>query len=88
MVDYFGQGISRNAVPLFFVISGMLAFWNVEAKNDRKAFVKGAAKRFWTLGIPYVIWNCMVTITPLAIYTFTVLVAGFIKKLFPNIYIV
>ena len=33
MVDYFGQGLTRNAVPLFFIISGILAFWNADQKN-------------------------------------------------------
>lgn len=54
VVDYFGQAFSRNAVPLFFFISGVLAFWKV---NDRQDLIRGAKKRLYTLGIPYLIWN-------------------------------
>lgn len=59
MVDYFGQGLTRNAVPLFFIISGILAFWNADQKNGGGALVRGAKKRILTLGVPYVIWNCV-----------------------------
>lgn len=57
LVDYFGQGITRNAVPLFFIISGILAFWNAEEENGHRVLIQGAKKRIRTLGIPYVLWN-------------------------------
>ena len=57
--DYIGQGITRNAVPLFFFISGLLAFWY---SDSPKKLMGGAKKRLRTLGIPYLIWNCIATV--------------------------
>ena len=34
--DYFGQGLTRNAVPVFFIISGILAFWNVTMETGQE----------------------------------------------------
>lgn len=67
LVDFFGQGITRNAVPLFFLISGILAFWNVEAKNGQSVLIQGAKKRIRTLGIPYLLWNCIATVFSLVL---------------------
>lgn len=61
VIDYFGQGITRNAVPCFFLISGMLLFWKVDEKNN-SSLISGAKKRIFTLGVPYLIWNIVATI--------------------------
>lgn len=54
--DLFSQGLSRVAVPLFFLISGYLFFFNIK---------EGLFKEFWlkiksrckTLVIPYLFWT-------------------------------
>lgn len=48
------NGISSVAVPLFFFISGLLFFKNVEGIND---CLIGLKKRVRTLLVPYIIWN-------------------------------
>lgn len=57
--DYIGQGITRNAVPLFFFISGVLAFWKV---NSVEKLIQGAKKRLITVGVCYILWNTIATI--------------------------
>ena len=47
-------GIGQFAVPLFFIISGFLFFYNAKNIQDIKNKV---IKRFYTLLIPYLIWN-------------------------------
>lgn len=54
IVDYFGQGITRNAVPLFFFMSGILTF--IKVQNVKNVF-QGIKKRIFSLGIPFVLWN-------------------------------
>ena len=56
LLDYFGQGITRNAVPCFFIISGILAFRNSNI-NSSSDLLQGAKKRIRTLGVPYLFWN-------------------------------
>ena len=55
--------ITNICVPLFFVMSGYLFFWNVPGKPDAKWFWKKIRSRFFTLLIPYLIavviaWLC------------------------------
>lgn len=55
--------ITNIFVPLFFVMSGYLFFWNVPGKPDAKWFWKKIRSRFFTLLIPYLIavviaWLC------------------------------
>ena len=54
ILDYFGQGITRNAVPLFFFMSGILTFFKVLNIDD---VVRGTQKRIYSLGVPFLIWN-------------------------------
>lgn len=61
IIDYLGQGITRNAVPCFFLISGMLLFWKVDRESN-SCLIKGAQKRIFSLGVPYLIWNLIATI--------------------------
>lgn len=50
--------IGEIAVPLFFFISGFLYFNNVKV-FDGKVYVKKLKSRFWTLVIPYFLWNSL-----------------------------
>lgn len=54
-IEIIGQGITRVAVPLFFVISGVLAF--SKENISEKLLFNGAVKRLRTLGLTYIIWN-------------------------------
>ncbi len=47
-------GITRIAVPLFFIISGYLFFFTFNGNSD---FVVKIKKRFRTLVIPYLFWS-------------------------------
>lgn len=53
--DFISQGIARVAVPLFFLISGYLFFRNFKLNSEK---LKHKYKsRFWSLAVPYVLWN-------------------------------
>ena len=47
-------GIGQFAIPLFFIISGFLFFHKANTINDVKNKI---IKRFYSLVIPYLIWN-------------------------------
>ena len=52
--EMLSQGIARVAVPFFFVVSGFFLYRDYEftfAWYKRKL-----ASRFWSLGVPYIIW--------------------------------
>ena len=49
IIDYLGQGITRNAVPCFFLILGMFHFGKVDRESNR-SLIKGAQKRIFSLG--------------------------------------
>ncbi len=53
--DFFTQGISRIAVPLFFIISGYLYFLNI--KGTFSEFKSKIGKRIKTILIPYLFWS-------------------------------
>lgn len=53
---FFTQGVCRVAVPTFFLMSGYLFFKNLEYWNNQE-YVKKMKSRFWTLFIPYLLWN-------------------------------
>ena len=67
-IEIFGQGITRVAVPLFFVISGILAF-SKENINE-SVLIKGGIKRLKTLGITYIIWNIIYAVYNIICYKF------------------
>ncbi len=52
------QGITRVAVPLFFIISGFLFF--KESKFDFILYKKKTSSRFYTLLVPYIFWSSFV----------------------------
>lgn len=61
-VDFlFRQSICSLAVPLFFFVSGMLFFWNIE-KFNWTIFKQKIKSRFTSLFIPYVFWNLLVLV--------------------------
>lgn len=51
---FFSFGITRIAVPIFFIISGFLFF--KDAQNEYPRFKQKILKRFKTLVIPYFFW--------------------------------
>lgn len=61
-VKFWGEGIGRIGVPLFFFISGVMFFCNVEKGISIGSFMKEVLlnkvkRRLRTLLIPYIIWN-------------------------------
>lgn len=60
VVDFlFGQSICTLAVPLFFFISGLLFFWNVDGFS-MKIYGRKIKRRFYSLFIPYIFWNLLI----------------------------
>lgn len=53
--DFISQGITRVAVPLFFLISGYLFFRNFKLTSEKLKYKYKS--RFWSLAVPYVLWN-------------------------------
>ena len=59
-IDFlFRQSICALAVPLYFFISGMLFFWNIE-KLNLEIFKKKIKSRIFSLFIPYLCWNLLI----------------------------
>lgn len=61
-VKFWGEVVGRIGVPLFFFISGVMYFCNVESDKSVTSFVRDiwrakAKKRLKTLLAPYLIWN-------------------------------
>lgn len=54
------------AIPFFFLISGFLFFNNIEHVCDWLNKIK---KRFYTLLIPYLVWNILLTVICLALFS-------------------
>jgi surface polysaccharide O-acyltransferase-like enzyme len=50
--EFISQGIARVAVPLFFLISGFLFFYNFKIEY----LLTKLKKRFYTIFIPYFLW--------------------------------
>ena len=84
-IKFWGETVGRIGVPLFFIISGVMYFSNVEKGLSfiyfiRKVWWAKTARRFHSLLIPYIIWNIVA-------YSFFVLMgdaqfslAGFINS--------
>lgn len=53
--DFFSQGITRIAVPLFFAISGYLFFLKMEGTFNE--YILKFKKRLQTLALPYFFWS-------------------------------
>jgi surface polysaccharide O-acyltransferase-like enzyme len=54
----FSQGVTRIAVPLFFLISGYLFFRNIPNAKFSD-FIKKYKSRFHTLFIPFMFWSIL-----------------------------
>lgn len=52
---FFKESITRFAVPMYFIISGIAFFRDY---NNKQYFIK-AKSRFFTLCVPYLIWNTL-----------------------------
>ncbi|KQS52733.1 MAG: hypothetical protein DCE86_04675 [Flavobacteriaceae bacterium] len=52
--NFISYGITRVAVPIFFIISGYLFFYTFKGNND---FLSKIKKRFFTLVIPFLFWS-------------------------------
>jgi surface polysaccharide O-acyltransferase-like enzyme len=52
--DFISYGITRTAVPLFFLFSGFLFF--LDRSGDR-VFARKIGKRFYTLFVPFMFWS-------------------------------
>jgi surface polysaccharide O-acyltransferase-like enzyme len=58
--EFVSGGLTRTAVPLFFIISGFLFFHNISKFNSYILFYKYKIKsRIKTLLIPYFIWSIL-----------------------------
>ncbi len=66
---YISYGLCQIAVPIFFLISGFLFYQNLE-KWNWKVWKGKIHRRFYTLMIPYLIWN-------IVRYLFNILPPGF-----------
>ena len=66
----FSKILPHIAVPLFYIISGYLFFISFKGKWNFLLWKKKMGRRFWTLLIPYLIWN----IIPIIVYCCSVLI--------------
>lgn len=55
---FFGNFIGNCAVPIFFIISGFLLFYNIE-KYTAATYAYKIKKRFYSLLVPYLTWNTL-----------------------------
>ena len=60
----FSEGLCRVAVPIFFLISGYLFFYNLEEWN-KNIWIDKLKKRIKTLLVPYILWNLIAFCFPL-----------------------
>lgn len=63
----FSNVLPRVAVPGFFLISGYLFFYKCSVWNKTTYFYK-LKKRFYTLFIPYVLWNVIHLLVPILMF--------------------
>lgn len=79
---FVSYGITRIAVPLFFLISGYLFFLGF--KNEKNEILNKIKKRFKTLVIPYLFWVLFGIVFYLALQSFPQSQQFFTKKLIKN----
>lgn len=65
--EFIREGVSRVAVPLFFLISAFLFFRNLQGKTSE--FIEKFRKRFITLVVPYLLWSAIVILAYFLIQT-------------------
>lgn len=56
--NFISQGVTRTAVPMFFLISGYLFFLNIKT-GHYNIFLAKIKSRLKTLGIPYIMWSVL-----------------------------
>lgn len=82
--SFISQGVARVAVPLFFVISAFLFFYNLsEDTVSFDWFIKKYKKRFKSLVIPFLIWNTisyLIYLLPYFIIPIRSIITGYIKE--------
>lgn len=92
--NFIGQGIVRVAVPMFFLISGYLFFYNFTPTMEKWKYK--FKSRFHSLFIPYVIWCTgwlvilyLVELLPIgrALFSDRIITDYTFKELFVNTYI-
>lgn len=54
-VKFFGEGIARSCVPLFFAISGFFFFYG--HRHDKAFYLRQWRRRARSLLVPYLAWN-------------------------------
>ena len=79
---FVSYGITRIAVPLFFLISGYLFFLGF--KNEKNEILNKIKKRFKTLIMPYFFWVLFGIVFYLALQSFPQSQQFFTKKLIKN----
>lgn len=72
----FSRILSHIAVPLFYIISGYLFFFSFKGKWSTSLWKEKMSRRFWTLLIPYIIWN----IIPIILYCGSVILGAIIHQ--------
>lgn len=71
----FSRVLPQSAVPMFFMFSGFLFFKNVKTW-DFSIYKNKLKKRFYTILIPYLIWNLFDVLYVLALKSLKVISAG------------
>ena len=59
IIYFFGQCLPRNAVPCFFLISGILTYYKIKAEDQ---LIKGRPRKLSSLVVPYIIWDTIAMI--------------------------
>ena len=78
--DFVSNGLTRIAVPLFFIISGYLFFLSIENGYISEFLVK-YKKRIYTLLIPYLLWSVFGILFYLFLQTIPISKPFFTKEL-------
>lgn len=83
-IQYFvSNGLTRIAVPLFFIISGYLFFLNIKYGFISEFLVK-YKKRIYTLVLPYLFWSIFGVLFYLFLQTIPISKPFFTKELIKN----
>lgn len=82
IVYLFSDAISDTAVPLFFLMSGFLFFYNF--KLSYACYLQKLRSRFWSLAVPYAFWNIAYLLFKFVVQTtpmFSTMLGGESKRL-------